>query len=110
MSDTHAPFPWREKGRGSRGIQAQDDRPTVIAADGSNVCSMIGKEPGFEDYPRRTVARRRANMEIVIAAGELHERLTDLMNYTGGWDQGAHHPCGRAAALLARIESKGTFK
>lgn len=37
-------------------------------------------------------------------APQLASTLRELMDYVGGWDQPASHPCGKAAALLRIIE------
>lgn len=49
-----------------------------------------------------TISDGKGGMINVLAFQELLEALQDLLNYAGGWDAPADHPCGRARAAIVK--------
>jgi hypothetical protein len=83
MTDQHTPGPWG------------DDRKPVVVRGLTWVAHA--------NYPTIT---GEANARLIAAAPDMLEALEDLLNYVGGWDAPADHPCGRARAAIAK--ARGT--
>jgi hypothetical protein len=80
--------------------------PWYITDEGSQIVVQT-----FSDHPTGTLARiyradklAHSDARLIAAAPDLLEALQDLLNYAGGWDAPADHPCGRARAAIAKAK------
>ena len=109
MTDQHTPGPWSQ-GYTLATRQTRRWSPEEIAANDARERLMVFS--GFthldEGRGRERVALcyRAEDARLIAAAPDMLEALEDLLNYVGGWDAPADHPCGRARAAIAK--ARGT--
>lgn len=77
----NTPAPWSI---GSNGASVK-----VTDADGKAVCMLTPRKGAW-------------NGDLIAAAPDLLAALRGLMEYVGGWDAAADHPCGKARAAIAK--------
>jgi hypothetical protein len=89
----HTPGPWYIEGY----LNRQGKREGHIISHGLNP-----RRDGPTGYICHTKGTTDADARLIEAAPDMLEALQDLLNYAGGWDAPADHPCGRARAAIAK--------
>jgi hypothetical protein len=106
MNQIYSPLPW---------YAMDDENPADIRDDSGEpvaVVHMTGHPLGIDKANGARIVSCVNGCEGIqtphIDVPAMVKALRDLMGYVGGWDAPADHPCGRAARVLARIDSAPT--
>lgn len=93
---THTKGAWHiGVGNGNGSIFADSGR-TRLESGGTTLYPICEINSGWDE------AEDAANARLIAAAPELLDALQGLMNYVGGWDAAADHPCGKARDAIKK--------
>jgi hypothetical protein len=63
---------------------------------------FIDYEQGGEGYTLTKLDCNEEDSRLIASAPEMLDALRSLMEYVGGWDAAADHPCGKARDAIAK--------
>jgi hypothetical protein len=82
-------------GNGNGSIFADSGR-TRLESGGTTLYPICEINSGWDE------GEDAANARLIASAPELLDALQGLMNYVGGWDAAADHPCGKARDAIQK--------
>jgi hypothetical protein len=93
---THTKGPWHMGvGNGNGNVFADSGR-TRLESGGTTLYPICQVNNGWNE------AEDAANARLIAIAPELLDALQGLMEYVGGWDAAADHPCGKARDAITK--------
>jgi hypothetical protein len=94
--NTHTKGAWHiGEGNGEGSIFADSGR-TRFESGGTTLYPICEINNGWNE------AEDAANARLIATAPELLDALQGLMEYVGGWDAAADHPCGKARDAITK--------
>ena len=93
---THTKGPWHMGAGNGNGNVFADSGRTRLESGGTTLYPICQVNNGWNE------AEDAANARLIAIAPELLDALQGLMEYVGGWDAAADHPCGKARDAIQK--------